>query len=846
MPIIRCFLSVNPTMPIKYDQLKTRPSGERPTDPLKLFKSLRLKDEGINDLWDGQGQALRQWHEKRQSADIAVALNTGAGKTLVGLLIAQSLANETAGSVLYACSSRQLVAQTAAKADGYGIPITTYMPGEGAFSNDLFHRGLAPCIATYQALFNGKSIFDRMNAAAVVFDDAHAASHIIRDQFTLVIDRAEHQGAYLAICEAFRPYFEAVGDGVSYREIIEGRDANSLKFVPPFEVFANIGQVTERLLAIPPTEGTSTLFVWEYLKDKLDLCAVFVNARSVSFSPPFIPIEMLSYFGRETRRVYLSATLAADDIFLRTFGRMPDVVINPDTPAGECERMILFPARIAGSTDTRGEIKAATRNSKVLVLVPSLGRRRNWDDISTVRADENATRQVEEFRNAKAPAGLVLTARYDGVDLPGDTCRTMVLDGVPSGIGPLEAYLWRYLQLNRALNSTIATRITQSFGRISRGMSDFGAVLIADEALTSWLSGPRNQQQLPAFLRRQIRLGYEFSSQLPNPASMAEAVRDCHGRNEGWVNHYSEAMAADVDETPPPTDDVAALIAKSEANVAEAYWNRRYTEAIKKLQINLPAIYAETTRGGAWHELWVGHLYLLNGNREIACELFERAHRAARNIPGMPPQVAQPGEEMPEQVKRIREYLLSGGRSDVLRPPPRIDSDTSGLDFDATTAQVEESLRVLGTYLGFESYRPDKEYGTGPDVLWIDEGRALCMDAKTGKKDGGVYQKEEFGQMLDHVQWVRNNEENIEEILPAFVGRVLPASEKANPAPEVRVIDLERVKALRDEVRAALVDICRVALPIDVHVKISEILEARGLNWTGVLRHLNPVQVPRP
>jgi len=51
------------------------------------------------------------------------------------------------------CSSIQLIEQTAEKADGYGLDVTTYY--RGSYNNDLFSLGKAPCITTYQALFNG-------------------------------------------------------------------------------------------------------------------------------------------------------------------------------------------------------------------------------------------------------------------------------------------------------------------------------------------------------------------------------------------------------------------------------------------------------------------------------------------------------------------------------------------------------------------------------------------------------------------------------------------------------------------------------------------------------------------
>ena len=143
------------TMGLNIRGIRAQRRVERPIDPLEIFRQLTVADQNINDLWLAQGDALRAWHENREMDDIGVVLNTGAGKTLVGLLVAQSLVNETRGKVLYACSSIQLVEQTAEKATGYGLDVATYYRGE--FSNDGFLRGETACVTTYQAIFNGKS-----------------------------------------------------------------------------------------------------------------------------------------------------------------------------------------------------------------------------------------------------------------------------------------------------------------------------------------------------------------------------------------------------------------------------------------------------------------------------------------------------------------------------------------------------------------------------------------------------------------------------------------------------------------------------------------------------------------
>ena len=190
---------------IDFSKIPAHRRQTKPVHPIELFQASAVTDGNINDLWLAQGDALREWHDHRTDKDVAVVLNTGAGKTLVGLLIAQSLVHETQRQVVYACSSIQLVEQTAEKARGYGLPVTTYHGNE--FSPDgQYQRAEAPCVTTYQALFNGKTRFRSDDIAAVVFDDAHTAEHILRDHFSLSIVRSEMEEAYSQIAALFQPY----------------------------------------------------------------------------------------------------------------------------------------------------------------------------------------------------------------------------------------------------------------------------------------------------------------------------------------------------------------------------------------------------------------------------------------------------------------------------------------------------------------------------------------------------------------------------------------------------------------------------------------------------------------
>jgi len=136
------------------DFRKLRSSKKRTsiTDPLEIFRRLP-KPVNINDLYTSQAEVLEEWYNRRNEKDIVFKLHTGGGKTLVGLLIAQSILNEKKEPVIYLSPKVQLVEQTLQKAAEYGISAVPYMKGED-FHDD-FLTGKCVLICTYQALFNG-------------------------------------------------------------------------------------------------------------------------------------------------------------------------------------------------------------------------------------------------------------------------------------------------------------------------------------------------------------------------------------------------------------------------------------------------------------------------------------------------------------------------------------------------------------------------------------------------------------------------------------------------------------------------------------------------------------------
>ncbi len=838
-------------MPINFNQIKLPKIHKQTVEPIELFHSLKRTE--INDLWLAQGQALQEWHEHRTQRDVAIMLNTGAGKTLVGLLVAQSLVNENQGHVLYTCSSIQLVEQTSALAQNYGLDVTTYFRGN--FSNDLYHQYLAPCVTTYQALFNGRSRFFDDGVGGVIFDDAHTAEHLIRDHFTLKIQREAYPELFNQLTALFQGYHDRIDKGVGYRETFNLKSPLVSWFIPPFALYEQLGELTRLLMDAELTEHQETMFAWAYLRDHLSLCTLFISGREIAFTPYIVPVNTLPYFGQGVRRIYLSATLAANDVLLRTFGRVPDRIIKPVTTAGESERLIIVPRLnpSSGRTEETKEVaeadtaKAILADHKSLVLVPTFSKAEAWHDVpDLVVGQRDVAAQITDFKRTVVHTVLVLAGRYDGVDLPGDACRVLIIDGLPTGAGQLDRYLWDTLGLVKSLRSVVGSRVIQSFGRISRGMNDYGVVVLKGKDLVYWLFDSQNRALLPQFLQTQLRLGIELSRQADSLDDLVDAARQCLERDPDWLTYYERRDEIDG-EFEPSTDEPNTLgeavgIAEVEVKFGHALWEGDFEGAARALDARVNETFKVSANLGAWHRLWLGYCYQRLNNDQAAMAQYRQAHSALKAIPPFVPsnQVAYDAS-LPTQALEVARYLDGGlqVRRDILE---EFDAAAAALKGAASPNSTEEALRALGQYLGLEASRPDNEYGTGPDVLWSLPGSiSFCMEAKTDKVEGTLYRKRDVSQLYNHVQWIIDHVDGTTpgSICKAFIGPVAPAAADANPSVDIVVIELDQFDDLAQRVRAALVDICTRATVVTLPTVVAEILQQRDLLWPALYTGLS-------
>lgn len=160
-------------MGIKKLKLSVSP-GKKTVDPLDIFNNKLTLRGTIKNIWEPQAEALRGWHSIRDRNDTVIQMNTGGGKTLVGLLMAQSLLNELNRRIVYVVANNQLVEQTLARATEIGLSPASRYNYEWNRREE-FEAADTFCVTNYTAVFNGFSTFRDRDVAGFVFDDAHVA-----------------------------------------------------------------------------------------------------------------------------------------------------------------------------------------------------------------------------------------------------------------------------------------------------------------------------------------------------------------------------------------------------------------------------------------------------------------------------------------------------------------------------------------------------------------------------------------------------------------------------------------------------------------------------------------------
>ncbi len=704
---------------------------------------------------------LEQWHTSlRANTQLVLKLHTGQGKTLIGLLILQSKLNEGSGPALYLCSNNFLIEQTCLQARQFGIATCVADPE----LPEEFKNAESILVTSVQKLFNGLTKFGlgakSMPVGTILLDDSHACVDAIRAAFCVKL--AKNHPVYSKLLDLFSDDLEHQGAG-TFADIADGH-GNVLLPVPYWAWQEKVTEVTRILAKSRQTDEIK--FPWPLLKDELRDCQCYILSRGLEISPYLAPLEKFGTYTRAKHRVFMSATVTDDSFLVRDLRLPAAAITNPLTVANEKwsgEKMILIPSLIDESL-TRSKIVETfapqkSRPHGCVALTPSFANTKDWAAYGArVANTEDINDEVSKLRRRSFGTTLVFANRYDGIDLPDDTCRLLIFDSKPYG----ETLADRYAESCRIASEVTATRaaraIEQGLGRSVRGEKDYCAIIIVGDELVAAVRGRESRKLLSPQTRAQIEIGLEVAklaredlhTAIEPIDALQSLVNQCIKRDGGWKEFYIEQMGT----VPPATAPTNILeIFERELEAEQAYQDGNPTLAVKILQTLVDSRIHDDDDKGWYLQEMARYTHAIGKSKSNDLQIAAHRRNSLLLKPRDGMQIDKIVPISHKRVERIKAWLsqCADGKELGLRMNEIFASLAFGVDAD----RFEQAFNSLGNALGFECQRPDKQWGEGPDNLWgLQDGELILFECKNDVdlKRAEIH-KRETGQMNNSAAW---------------------------------------------------------------------------------------------
>ncbi|GFJ77360.1 hypothetical protein Phou_015400 [Phytohabitans houttuyneae] len=481
----------------------------------------------------------------------------------------------------------------------------------------------------------------------------------------------------------------------------------------------------------------------------------------------------------------------------------------------------------------RALVRSIADEHNVVVLVPSKRQAEVWAPEANLTVSKADDITAAVARLTRGRVGLVVIInRYDGIDLPDEACRLLVIDSLPFAYNGLERREAVALRDSDAMVTRQLQRLEQGMGRGVRSRDDRCVVLLLGEQLIQLLSHPAYSDRLSGATHAQLDVSRVVASRLEGKTAeeLRPVIAQVIGNDVGFRKLTRQKLTG-VTYSPASVSETAAHL-RSAYNHAVA---GRPREAAGQAQTAVEA--ARNDRDAALAG-WLGETYatylhavdplaaqqaLTDAGRLNNAVLKPRAGVEYNRITPPSYQAQQAVDYLTARYSTGQELTL--GLAVVL----------ADIDWDATrTPEAEASLADLGRHLGFTAQMPERDFKIGSDVLWsVGSHTYWVIEAKTGSKTAAIG-KHDINQLAGSTNWCRTEYGTDATVVPIIVHQSHIISREGTPPPSARVINVQKLKGLKAAVyqfMRAVADGDRYRTPAEVEKQLTEF----KLNTTGFI-----------
>lgn len=742
------------------DFTKLASSGQQrlPKTLLETFSRLDRQVSHV-ELRPSQIKVLELIDKRLAERDLVIKLNTGGGKTTIGLLYLKHKLDHLRQPVVYLVPTTQLLTQVVSEGRRVGISVYPWLAGE-SYPPEEAVNGKGVIVCTYDKFFNGKSTFARADVklipAAIILDDVHAGIESVRKCFSCELPsdaRVEIMGLLGADLENLEP---GAWTG------IQQANSDVLLEVPHWVFSAHQSEI--RKIISKYLSDTKIMFAWRHLSDRLGLCRLILSGRGASLmlDPP--QVEHVPHYSDATHRVFMSASMHDGAALIRELGCDVVAAAQPVELGGDAavgERMVIVPS-LANPDFSRDELVEVAllvkEHANVVVLVPSYAEAKFWGDFGAIVANnEDIEQRIDQLKESDKGLLVVFVQRYDGVDLPDKACRLLIIDGLPFGESLVDKADMEVAGGVVGIRGKVANRMEQGLGRAVRSASDYCVAMLAGRDVAGFISRGKVREHFSPHTVRQIEIGETVSKALEESEDRVrdifDTVMQCLRRDAGWKDFYTLQMKV----WPSDIEGIARAaivsrdISSHERKALALADSRNYIGARDELQPAFALADSDRRLRGVLKQVAAKYLYAVDQVQSM--RLQASAYSDNYNVSRPPALIPADLRRVSSQAERIAEWLADF--NDKNGALIELDALRASLSFSRNYRDVEVAVEKLGSLLGAASSRPDSVFNRGPDNLWIFGELAFVIEMKSEKQ--AALSKSDAEQLHLSTLWVEQN-----------------------------------------------------------------------------------------
>lgn len=715
--------------------------------------------------------------------DVAIELPTGAGKSLIALLIGEAWRREEK-KVAILTGNKTLARQMEQEAQSLGMSAVR-MEGPGqkipAAAKRAYHRSISIAIMNYWVYFNQNPVID--SADLLFMDDAHLAEHCLHSLYSIEIDRFEHSNLFNALATELSVRFP---DYSVLQDALDERAPNSAptELISFFDQSAVADRFREIMDTSPLLESNDDLrFRWNRIRNSVEEANLYVSTRSMWLRPCVYPVTRNDHYSGCSQRIYMSATIGDTSDLARRLGTNPiEKIPIPDehTAATQGRRLLVMNKIDEGNIPARSEIAilaALKVHPKSVWLCASRAEAEKFKEIVSQWLNANGFvghptwllsnlgDEIDAFKVSRT-GHLFVAGRFDGMDFKADECRLVVLATLPRAINIQEEFFTAYLRDAGFMLRRLNQRIIQALGRCNRGEDDFGVYVLADRRFATHFGRESNRAGIPRNIMAEIDCAEDATEiQETQLANRIEKFL------KGDFSDFDMELDEHLKLIPPLTEQSDKGAESSQHEVegwTELFDSQDYESAARHFEkcanAASKAHLREVTGFFLWSQAKATFLLGKQGNvpaRNETPDLLEHAigaggksawfnrlrsslnrYRASTGVP----LIGGPTDYPFVVIQEFDEILEKLGNRGT-RFQGWIERVTSMLD-SGSHGQYQEGLSELGKTLGYSATRPN--YTASTDCRWRgifgNMREVVTFEAKIEHRDGSFVTSTHVGQ----------------------------------------------------------------------------------------------------